>query len=121
MKRTIIPIILALIVLSSCKDDELIQPTNLLRLYDGQDGQSLELVISIPSDLQENVPLNLDTRGADNTKSSVRWDLAPGVQIILYADKNGTGAQLPLEGSGFKNLSEFGLDRRVSSVKFVYL
>lgn len=123
MKNFFFPIALLLAIgfldSACCKQPE--EPLNIVNLYDGLDGKLLELSISITNDLKEEAYLNLDTRGADNLKSSVRWNLAPGVKVILYSEKNGGGLNYPLEGSGFLNLVEVGLDKKVSSLKFQYI
>jgi hypothetical protein len=52
---------------------------------------------------------------ASNSMSSLRWNLPPGVVVILYEDAQGRGRQIPLWGSGeFSTVTPWNFNDSVS-------
>jgi hypothetical protein len=55
------------------------------------------------------------TGGASDQMSSLRWNLPPGVVVMLYEDAEGKGRQLVLFGSGqYMSVSPWNFNDRVS-------
>ncbi|MCI0630616.1 MAG: hypothetical protein L0Y44_08195 [Phycisphaerales bacterium] len=68
-----------------------------------------------------NAPIDLK-EGLGDSLSSIRWNLSPGVIVILYEDPGAKGEQFILFGSGQTNsLSKFDFDNKASTWAWSYV
>jgi hypothetical protein len=60
--------------------------------------------------------------GLEDSLSSLRWSLPPGVLVIMYEDDGAKGEQLALWGTGqIDQLSEFDFDNKASQYAWYYV